>query len=202
MAKPRQVRQRHDWDCGLACVQTVLDWLGAKADNADSLAVAVGTQSIWTIDLVALLLEEVPPGSRVTFYSHVLEASYHLAHDCFYYREYLTDMKRIQPLFRSVVALGCAHRGSLGLPALRAALREGSLALVLLNASQLSCCVRSERAFGFEGHFIVVFGISSDGVNYVDPASPQHSTCWMTIATFEAARKCSGTDEDIVLISR
>ncbi|EQC30870.1 hypothetical protein SDRG_11351 [Saprolegnia diclina VS20] len=196
----RQVRQRYDWDCGLACAEMVLTWAtpNASEDHA-ALADAVRTRSIWTIDLVELLRARLR--DRIMFYSLVLETSLHLAHDAFYTRDYLDDMARIQPLFEAVVAAKCARRGSVSIDALRAALANSEhVALVLIDARKLTCCVQLPSSDGFQGHFIVVTSISSRGVAYVDPASPAHPSCWMSLASFEAARKSHGTDEDLILI--
>jgi len=76
----RHVKQRDNWDCGIACVQMVFDWLGgdggssssvfmsgAEATNLSAAGVdqedrtradileAVQTRSVWTVDLVLLL---------------------------------------------------------------------------------------------------------------------------------------------------
>ncbi|KDO26673.1 hypothetical protein SPRG_20477 [Saprolegnia parasitica CBS 223.65] len=198
----RQVRQRGDWDCGLACAEMVLAWATPNArEDAVALAHAVRTRSIWTVDLVELLRARL--GDRITFHSLVLETSLHLAHDAFYTRDYLDDMARIQPLFNAVVAAKCARRGSVSIDALRDALaNRDHVALVLIDARELTCCVQLPRSGTFQGHFIVVASISARGVAYVDPASPEHPCCWMSLESFEAARKSHGTDEDIILIRR
>ena len=75
------VRQRHSWDCGLACVEMVLrcgggssacDWrvrtcvpplrcrARGVAVDAAALAAEVGTRSTWTADLAHLLARRVP----------------------------------------------------------------------------------------------------------------------------------------------
>ena len=48
------VSQCSNWDCGVACVQMVLRGLSREGERSSLLA-ALGTRSVWTIDLAMLL---------------------------------------------------------------------------------------------------------------------------------------------------
>jgi hypothetical protein len=53
------------------------------------------------------------------------------------------------------------------------------------------------------GHYVVVFAADEveKSVGYLDPAISTGSV-WVSAATFDAARKSEGTDEDIILCYR
>lgn len=49
------VPQRSYWDCGLACIEMVLQFLNRKHCSFEVLREKIATESIWTIDLAYLL---------------------------------------------------------------------------------------------------------------------------------------------------
>ena len=51
-------RQKHDWDCGIACIQMILLELGQVSDDSEiyELTATLGIpESVWTIDLANIL---------------------------------------------------------------------------------------------------------------------------------------------------
>jgi len=51
------VRQKETWDCGIACVEMILQYAKGKYGDRSNLISTVKTKSIWTIDLAFLLRE-------------------------------------------------------------------------------------------------------------------------------------------------
>jgi len=68
------VRQSRPWDCGLACVQMVLSYLGTPR-TANELIELAGTSSIWTVDLAWLLARTAPPGTMCLLCTTALGAA-------------------------------------------------------------------------------------------------------------------------------
>jgi hypothetical protein len=70
------VRQARSWDCGIACVQMVLRYLGADPRvSADELVALAGTSSVWTVDLAWLLARTAPPGTKCLLCTTALGAA-------------------------------------------------------------------------------------------------------------------------------
>jgi len=68
----RHVRQHEHWDCGIACLEMVCEWLGrrrsleassgsggkrpvARGIDRNEIAASLGTRSVWTVDLLLML---------------------------------------------------------------------------------------------------------------------------------------------------
>jgi len=68
------VRQSRPWDCGVACVQMVLAYLGTPR-TLDELLELAGTNSIWTVDLAWLLARTAPAGTMCLLCTTALGAA-------------------------------------------------------------------------------------------------------------------------------
>lgn len=52
----KHVAQLSTWDCGLACLEMVFDWLGVRAGvDRQAILKSIPTRSVWSADLVRLL---------------------------------------------------------------------------------------------------------------------------------------------------
>eukprot|EP00039_Didymoeca_costata_P028538 m.21387 g.21387 ORF g.21387 m.21387 type:complete len:106 (+) comp7133_c0_seq2:117-434(+) len=62
------IRQRFNWDCGLACAQMVLNWHGIEASQ-ESIEKSLKIKSVWTVDLCKCLAEY---GLRTEYFTQVI----------------------------------------------------------------------------------------------------------------------------------
>ena len=101
------VRQKSDWDCGLACVQMVLKKaLGDDFQLQDFEAICEKKgfgRSVWTIDLATILSEF---GLRYTLYTVTLGVDEGYEHSKFYREYYDMDQYRVNNLFNKASELG------------------------------------------------------------------------------------------------
>jgi hypothetical protein len=98
------LRQRHDWDCGLACAQMVLQAAGitAGAGWAD-LTAGVVNGSVWTVDVaLALARRGLPPAAFYTTMAGVNPAHAALS----FYKNLDEDAARLPALFAELAARG------------------------------------------------------------------------------------------------
>lgn len=134
------VRQRRQWDCGLACVCMVLAARNAVSSSSSasaSLPTAcslpalrrrVSTCSVWTIDL-AFLLSALGVRDAV-YYTLTLGASEAYASERFYRRRFDADAKRVNALF----ARALAHDADEGVHVRRESLSSEQLLQLLAGA--------------------------------------------------------------------
>jgi hypothetical protein len=233
------VLQLSTWDCGIACIQMVHRWLcqsiivpaNATSWGRDDMLKAVGTRSVWSIDLVILfqrILDSSPALKEKTTYvfcSKTLEVDTSHEELGYYKKAFTEDQVRVNRLFN--------HAKQNKLPLLRTQRfeleqvvklisRSDCIAVVLLDNSILRGVTRP-----FTGHYVVISGISyhrlhlqeaakrERGINQQgsttssnpyclvikNPASPLE-TEYITPAHFERAWRSSGTDDDILFIAK
>jgi len=209
------VQQRHNWDCGLACVLMVLRTFGITSYTLQLLQELCSTRSIWTIDLAHLLRYF---GMNVTFLTTTFGANPDYASETFYREHIEEDEQRVGRLFQEAQGKGIQlHQCSLNVQQLQAVVVSGCFILILLvdkrklspssrpSALLHGATVRSAAlaAKGYTGHYIVISGFDAGKQEYTvcDPALPSRHTT-ISVAALEAARQSFGTDEDTLLVSR
>lgn len=97
LRKAPHVSQCGRWDCGVACAQMVLQGLGRDIERASLLA-ALGTRSVWTIDL-AMLLHRY--GVRFMYCTKTVGVKEAYSTVDFYRSEFDSDTRRVQALFKA-----------------------------------------------------------------------------------------------------
>lgn len=101
------VRQKFDWDCGLACLQMVLKkYFGDKFQLEEFEAVCEKKnfgKSVWTIDLATVLTEF---GLDYILYTITLGVDESYETDKFYQQFYDADQYRVNNLFNQAEELG------------------------------------------------------------------------------------------------
>ena len=214
-ARVPHVRQQADWDCGLACALSVLRTFGLSSHSYAELQSRVGTESVWSIDLV-LLLHAL--GLDVSYHTTTLGVNPTHARMHYYEQDWQADHARVVAAFARAADLGIpVQQQSLSSAAFLSLLPPltNAVALVLVNPAFLHCAACGTHAQsalsgeGFTGHFIVCTGVErrrgvSGGevelVTYVDPASAC-AVCRVGASWLEQARRADGTDEDCIVIT-
>mgnify|MGYP001795155675 CR=1 FL=1 len=101
------VRQKFDWDCGLACLQMVLKKsLGDEFNLSEFEAICEKKgfgKSVWTIDLASILTEF---GLPYKLYTITLGVDEGYERNTFYQQFYITDHYRVSNLFNQASKLG------------------------------------------------------------------------------------------------
>jgi Guanylylate cyclase len=201
------VRQRFQWDCGLACAEMALHARGVR-DGAtiDDLRLLCNTDSVWTIDLAYLLSRF---GVNIRFSTLTRGARAEYGEQPFYRKQFPEDAKRVTELFRQSSERGVnVQQRSVDLvEIIRAVQADNMLILVLLDKRLLSCPLCDQRAPsrpespGFLGHYVMLYAYDAQVDSFLmkDPASLRDA-CVISSSTLEAARSAFGTDEDIIFI--
>lgn len=202
------VQQLFNWDCGLACVLMVLraaaPRASAKLDLPD-LRQWCSTTSIWTIDLAHLLRRF---GVDVALTTITLGANEAFCSEEYYAENMASDEARVQQLFKDAPLAGIpVHERSLAAWEVQEALASGRyLAIALVDKTMLGgpwawACVETTANVAYTGHYIVVVAYSAATDTYTvrDPAADVEDVT-ISSATFEAARRAFGTDEDLLLV--
>lgn len=105
------VAQQADWDCGIACVEMVLWFLRGEPFCRTTLLALVGTQSVWTIDLVLLLHSA---GVRsVVFWTTCVGIEPMYADWPFYRNAFVSDRARVETRFAEAARNGIRIRSEL-----------------------------------------------------------------------------------------
>ena len=185
---------------------------------------AVGTTSVWTIDIAYVLRR---CGIECIFCTKTVGVDPNYLAISFYRGELHDDTERVNHLFAKAAMCGVrVVRGTISAEDIGAFLSHGRGALgtstalraviVLVDLRYLTCkrCLfkRNPFRFAFAGHYIlvtrcaVVPGDSSLSPKrdfyYRDPASSMSAReCVISSADFDRARKSYGTDEDILLLN-
>jgi hypothetical protein len=213
------VRQAFNWDCGLACVCMVLRHFGRRDADLYSLRQLCPTTSIWTVDLAFLLKTH---GVPVSFWTVTLGANPDFENESFYRENMAEDCERVNRLFLRAKAEGIRiEHASVSADALLERMVSGRYVFIVLVDKRRLTWYRSKGAnagrqagggvgaaaggasasnSGYTGHYVVVCGYE-DGLYVVrDPASTAPESVRVPPEALESARKCFGTDEDILLI--
>ncbi|XP_065830492.1 protein GUCD1-like [Oscarella lobularis] len=216
----QHVQQVKNWDCGLASAQMVLKTILGHRFSSDEFSekcreLAFET-NVWTID-VACLLQKF--GVEHLYCTVTLGVDETYAEKRFYREDFNSEEARVNQLFRDADKTGLKiEKRSVTIDEIDKHLRENKVAIVLVDSitlnsgeSQTSCCFRffhsekrnrhSNKDEEYAGHYIVVCGYnkSKRTIAYHDPALEQGPT-HTSLEVFEQARKCHGTDEDIVFV--
>lgn len=183
----RHIRQVDTWDCGLACIQMVIDWLNNTSSTTPEeqeeqrkwMMDFVKAKSLWTIDLVMLLQNMLELNSnKLTSSSYLfcsnrfgIDESYNNLH---YYKDaFSEDQIRVKSLFekaeqQNLPLMQVSHM-SLNI-LIDLVSRENVVAIVLLDNTIFSNSMANEEAasnddgseVSYSGHYVVLCGVSSD----------------------------------------
>ncbi|KAJ2716472.1 hypothetical protein H4R19_000632 [Coemansia spiralis] len=212
-----KVLQQDSWDCGLACVCMVVRSFSNPTCTVGRLASQVGTQSVWTIDLVFLLHTILGPAD-FTYYTTCVGINPEHAKKAFYSDALEGDEERVVRLF--AMARQRVRVVVLEIPLLdlqRFLVHRRYVAVLLVDGSLIRCMAcradptarrgvhtwltqwHSRRRFA--GHYILLIAYipSLDVFVYRDPALTSEF-CVAAAATIDAARCRPGTDADCIVI--
>lgn len=203
------INQQYSWDCGLACVLMVLRALGINSCNLQALAELCRTMSIWTVDL-AYLLHKFPV--NFSFFTVTVGANPSYSIETFYQEQLPNDLVRVDMLFRKALEAGIIIQcRSISGEEISFLILSGKyIAIALVDQHKLSQSWPENLSFsdliasnsGYTGHYVVICGYDTDADEFEirDPAS---SSTHQRVSSkcLEEARKCFGTDEDLLLIS-
>ncbi|XP_042465322.1 guanylyl cyclase 1-like isoform X1 [Zingiber officinale] len=203
------MRQRFDWDCGLACVLMVLRTVGLEQFDIRDLEKICDTTSIWTVDLAYLLHKF---SVKFSFLTVTLGANPEYSAESYYREQLQDDIERVNGLFEKALEAGiniqCRSISAKDISLL--ILTGQCVAVALVNKIKLSQywtkdaqdadCYMSNS--DYMGHYVVICGFDRGSGEFEirDPASPRKHEK-LSIECLDEARKSFGTDEDILLIS-
>ena len=211
---------------GVACLQMILAWLrnddiATCCDDKERqwMLDTLGTQSIWTIDLILVF--------QATLQKHDLKCAYLLCsktlgvnrehHSLHYYtKAFGSDEIRVNDLFAKAADMGLPmlRLSHLGLAqVIRFVSQPHIVAIVLLDSSVL------RRKTTYAGHYVVLCGVSCDPAHVQeakrnDPKSQDDycmvvknpgrgiDTNFVTPSLLEKAWRAKGTDDDIIFIAK
>ena len=211
------VRQRHNWDCGLACTEMAMRWVNhSKKSNTQidpsPLDPATQGQPLWTVELYAGLRER---GVNAEMSTRVRGVNPELL-DLDFYKGVVsssgdgdsnTAVARVNAKFRDLEDNGWAVHDAVSTEALCGMLdgsggalemkHRPSCAIVLVNWYVLeSGNVMHPEFFG---HCILAVGSTEHSVEYLDPLSgPVVKSA--SKGVFDAARLSPGTDMDLIVV--
>ncbi|KGN45758.1 guanylyl cyclase 1 [Cucumis sativus] len=203
------INQLQQWDCGLACVLMVLNILGINGCDIQSLADLCGTRSIWTVDL-AYLLQRF--SVSFSYFTVTFGADPNYSVESFYKEELANDLVRVDRLFQKALEAGIKIEcRSLSKEDISLLMLSGIyVAIVLVDQRRLSGSWLEDILVSgicdsdssYTGHYIVVCGYDADADEFEirDPASTRKHVR-ISSNCLDGARKCFGTDEDILLVS-
>lgn len=219
----QHVRQRSSWDCGVVCCLMLINYFNISGPVYEELLEAVGTQSVWTIDLFFLLLEHAVPSVLFTI-TMGIDPSF--KRESYYKYELAKDEVRVPYLFSQAAKQGLpVAQKSLSEADFDFMLQKGLMAVVLVDKRFLICnecngfASRAFRALrsSFVGHFVIVLEKTFMDVSetkqtngapsrehcyiYIDPDSSK-PRCRVASPLFHRARTAHGTDQDILFVDR
>ncbi|KAL0555970.1 hypothetical protein IC582_004473 [Cucumis melo] len=206
------INQLQQWDCGLACVLMVLNLLGINDCDIQSLADLCGTRSIWTVDL-AYLLQRF--SVSFSYFTVTFGADPNYSVESFYKDELANDLVRVDRLFQKALEAGIKIEcRSLSKEDISLLMLSGIyVAIVLVDQHRLRYMGLGWRTYSCQvsviatpailvSHYIVVCGYDAvaDEFEIRDPASTRKHVR-ISSKCLDDARRCFGTDEDILLVS-
>lgn len=207
------VRQRHNWDCGLACTEMALRWVNASERSvgtvvARPLAPVTAGDPLWTIELYRGLRERGVDAAMSTavrgvntehtdldFYKGVFDG-----------QDQGAAVARINGLFEDAEQRGWAVDEPVPTEELCGLLAEAlpltrrpvcAVALVNWYVLQSGNVLHTE----FFGHCVLVVGYdaAADRVEFLDPLlGPVVRSSTKNV--FDGARRSPGTDMDLILV--
>ena len=216
------MRQRGDWDCGLACATTLARFvLGERnAPSLDDVRRAIGRRkSVWTIDL-AFALKKCGV-ERVVMCTTCAGTNAGLCEEAFYRDDLLDDARRVNGLFsRCKRALKDGGSGDETVPELRVqsltrealveVIKAGWFAMALVDKYTMLSNTQEQDdddddATGFIGHYVVIVGVHDSIAGrlftVLDPSGEESFKLSVPSDRLDKARKTLGTDEDLIFVS-
>ncbi|CAH1445364.1 unnamed protein product [Lactuca virosa] len=203
------IKQKHTWDCGIACVLMVLRTLHINHYDIEDLQAFCNTNSIWTVDLAYLLHKFSINFSYITV---TLGANPSFSLESFYKKQLGDDIVRVNMLFNrsreAGINIECRSIKGDEIALLIMSGKYIVIALVdqfILSQSWIEDFYISDfyigTSGGYTGHYIVICGYDAvtDEFEIRDPAISR-SRGTISSRCLEKARKSFGTDEDILLI--
>ncbi|CAB9516044.1 guanylyl cyclase domain containing 1 [Seminavis robusta] len=229
------IRQTETWDCGIACLMMVLRWLRSKQEIHDSSASSqpsfistplsplevierklllqkVGTQSIWTVDLVMLLEATLlqnssaddssgnnnhPSHNNTTylFASQVMGADLSHSTAGYYQNAFAADSVRVQRICDDMIQLQLPMLCPFDMAfhqLIRLVSREKCIAIVLVDNGILMKRGDDNQQHNssiYMGHYVIVSGISQDADHLVAAAYNEDENA-MTLLEDDVDRYC------------
>jgi len=214
------VKQSYAWDCGLACAEMILRSHGISHCGLRELADIIGTQSVWSIDIVYLFKRF---NINCKYCTIIMGVDVQHANLEFYQATFDQDARRINALFSEACVRGVSvEQRSITLEEIKQHLFNGNPVIVLVDMQYLRCiectrlscfsspyyyissvvCLPIKSTVEYAGHYIILckYNSDSDLFEYKDP-SKCASACFIRSEHLEIARKSAGTDEDIIFIT-
>ncbi|EFJ51379.1 hypothetical protein VOLCADRAFT_57258, partial [Volvox carteri f. nagariensis] len=196
-------------DCGLACVQMILQASGFPHCDYRILRQFCSTTSIWTVDLAHLLRRF---GLAVSFFTITLGPNPAYADESFYMENMEDDERRVSQLFIDAAHAGIVvQQRSVSSEELQAWMLSGSCLIIVLvdkrkldpwlAAADMCLPALCGMELGYSGHYVLLVGYEAASQEFVvrDPAAHQ-SELRVSAAALDAARRSFGTDEDILVV--
>lgn len=204
------VRQRSNWDCGVACIASVVTAARGDPVSLEDVCSALPTeavrdQSVWSIDLAYGLKSLGVDNFLCTTISEGVDPSHESLG--FYSKGFQEDTLRVNGLIRD------AEKNSVRLERRLVPLDDlaefvrvpGHKVIALVNSVDLEdsvfSCFQRYWTGGFVGHYIVVYGHcpASEGFLCMDPAGWNNQK-FVKDSVFQRARQARGTDEDLIFV--
>lgn len=204
------VRQRSNWDCGVACIASVVTAARGDPVSLSDVCAALPTEavrdrSVWSIDL-AYGLKALGVGN---FLCTTISEGVDPSHESlgFYSKGFQEDELRVNGLIRD------AEKNSVRLERRLVPLEDlaefvrvpGHKVIALVNSVDLEdsvfSCFQRYLNGGFVGHYIVVYGhcAASEGFLCMDPAGFNNQR-FVKDSVLQRARQARGTDEDLIFV--
>lgn len=146
IARVERVLQLGDWDCGVACCETVLRSRGRNEPTRDQLIEAIATRSPWTVDLALVLHTLCDVSCQLFTTQPSAQGAYS---ELEFYKDKLdNDKERVNAGFVRAAALNVpVHVRSVPLEEILEWIADESLVIALVDARYLRCvCCDDERA--------------------------------------------------------
>nr|ANF28677.1 guanylyl cyclase domain containing protein GUCD1 [Ziziphus jujuba] len=202
------INQLYSWDCGLACVLMVFRTVGINSHSIQSLAELCCTNSIWTVDLAYLLHEF---SISFSYYTVTLGANPNYSDETFYKEQLPKDLVRVETLFQRSLDAGLNIQcRSISEEEISLWMLSGKyIAIALVDQYKLSRSWQKDvfisdfnaKNSSYTGHYVIICGydMGTDEFEIRDPASSRKHEK-VSSKCLEEARKCFGTDEDLLLV--
>ena len=170
----------------------ILAWL---EQDSEQLPEWIGTQSVWTIDLVWVLERQ---GIDYLFVSETLSVNQHWAELSYYRQSFAKDQVRVQERLEELEFLHwSALERSLSLDQVRDLVRNPSVVALMLVDNTI---LRHKEEGSYMGHYILVLDVTAEGWVVHNPA--EGPTTIVASELLERAWTARGTDRDVVFVSR
>jgi hypothetical protein len=216
------VKQRSNWDCGIACLMMVAKWISYCEDdlhnNIINNEISIRTTPLWTIDLYCFLRDN---NIDCMMYTRTIGIS-STHRDLSWYQNYLSDdSSRVDHKFKLAKdKCWIIHEKVVDLNDVANNIANGASAIILVDNFLLHNYNENEqydynddlyhyndtsnkRKHEYAGHyiFLVEFNPIKKIFSYLDPAMDA-SLITVSFNVLEKARSHIGTDYDIIIINR